>query len=267
MAIGLLLLIIGINLICAAACVYVFWFAAKRQKIYMQQILREQFMGGAITDANIAQNIHDFVINEQIFDILKHLRPLAHQDKKLQLIVQKIEETEQSLRHISDDIFPAHLSIAFVRICEYKIQYLAELYEFAPEKIAVNIEGDFQNIKQPETLLGLYRLLISFVGNSLKHHQKAEITKIEVHLSLTNNVIRLAMQDNGLGFDIPKALAWSELMEHRGLADFQNLAIALSLGANQNDYEFYSIAKNLNLEQHGTFFDLKITLDENQYAA
>lgn len=256
----LLFLIIGINIVCIAATLCAFWFVAKGQKKHLQQILREQFIGGAITDANIAQNIHDFVINEQIFDVLKHLRPLAHQDKKLQLVIQKIEETEQSLRHISDDIFPAHLSISFARICEHKIQYLAELYEFSPEKILVHIEGNFLEIKQQETLLGLYRLMISFVGNSLKHHEKAEISNILVHLSLKKNAIRLSMQDNGLGFDIPKALAWSELMEHRGLADFQNLAIALSLGANQDDYEFYSIPKKMKLEKHGTFFELKIKI-------
>ncbi len=260
----LIALLVGINLFCVCACVFAFWFVGKRQKKYLRQILREQFKGGAVMDANIAQNIHDFVINEQIFDVIKQLRPLTHQPHnppELTEILHKIESIEQSLRHISDDIFPAHIAVAFGRICKNKIRDLADLYDYSQKGVEVVIEGEFENLPHQMLLLGLYRLIASFVGNAMKHHAEAQVTQIGVGLTLANNLITLSMHDNGLGFDIQKAVEWSVEMQHRGLSDFQNLAIALSLGANENDYAFYSVSKDLNLQKHGTFFDMKIDLN------
>jgi two-component sensor histidine kinase len=255
---------IGISILCLVFCVTFFVIVGQRQKKYLSQILREQFKGGAIIDANIAQNIHDFVINEQIFDVLKHLRPQIAKNPALkddlELLIYKIEAIEKSLRGISDDIFPAHILVAFARICQSKIRDLADLYEFDDKQITVNIDSSFNTLPYQTLLVGLYRLITSFVGNALKHHREANITTIKVELKIQNDTIVLSMSDNGEGFNIQKAIEWSVEMQHRGLSDFQNLAIALSLGANESDYEFYSISKEINAPKHGTFFDLQISL-------
>jgi signal transduction histidine kinase len=260
----LTILFVIINVVCFSACVSIFWFLKKRQKAYLRKILREQFKGGLVMDANVTQNIHDVIINEQLFDTLKHIRQFATQNPShkaaLDHIIHKIDAVEQSLRGISNDIFPAHISVAFVRICKNKIQDLADLYDFEPTQIKFEVEGDFEKIPYQMLLIGLYRLINSFVGNALKHYQEAQISAVSVVLSLKNGTIVLSMSDNGRGFDIAKAMDWSIEMQHRGLSDFQNLAIALSLGADESDYEFYSVPLETELAEHGTFFELKISL-------
>ncbi len=243
----LILFITGILVTCLLASLAVFRYFYTRQRAVHEQIIREQYLQELEFSSHIAgEALHQNVLNRQIRPVFKQLRTLQQKSdpflqKALQNIIEQLEVAETKIRHISNEIYPPHLTEMFAETCQHAVRTLALSHEYTG-KIDIKIEGEFQHLEEIQ-MFGLYSLIDLFVSNSLNH---ADATEIQVQLQQKPQKISLLMRDNGKGFDMKKA----RKMDSRGLGDFRSRAISIAVSASTFDY--YSIPDS------GTFFEMEI---------
>ena len=206
---------IGIALIlviCLVGALIVFFRATRQQQQLHQTIIRSQNEKEIETYSHIAgEYLHQNLINGRIIPHLirlKQINQLAlalksprNQEllEKIQELVNELKQTETIVRHISEHIFPPHLTYFFVQTCE---KHLDDLQQKFPSEttIAFQTEGQFKDLSECPTLLyNLYSIIDLFVTNSL---QKAEASHIVVVLKRIEDTIKLDMSDDGIGFNL-----------------------------------------------------------------
>ncbi len=89
-------------------------------------------------------------------------------------------------------------------------------------KIAANLTVSGQERRLlPETELGLYRIIQEAVRNVRKH---AEASYLSVHVDFFDNSVRVSVQDDGRGFEVPRILGDFTVARKLGLIGMQERA-------------------------------------------
>lgn len=245
-------IIIGITAIVLLSFVFgllALWYANKRQRAEHYELIKEQYRAELEFASRLAgEQLHQNVLNRQIRPIFKSLREFrdklnAPNSKIVEDIIEQLEKVEDRIRHVSNEIYPPHLSESFVHTCQHEARNLAHRHKYEGS-LEFDFVGDFDSLDEL-LKFGLYSLIDLFVSNSLNH---AQPTKINVSLHLENKMLSLLMDDNGKGFDMKQAVR----MDSRGMGDFRSRAISIAISA--QNYDYYSI------EGKGTFFEMKIKL-------
>lgn len=115
--------------------------------------------------------------------------------KSLQLMELAIRETRQ----LSHRLTPANLESSSI---EEEFQELINSFNFK-EKYTIQYHHNVDNMVElsPEIKLHLYRILQEQLNNIVKH---AKASIIKVYLTACPQKVRLAIMDNGVGFDVKK---------------------------------------------------------------
>jgi signal transduction histidine kinase len=227
--------ILGLLVLCVAWILIVFTRTMKQKQQLHETIIRSQNEKEIETYSRIAgEYLHQQVINGQILPHLIRLKALETFVKespkvknkeildKIQILMVEMKQMENVVRHMSENIFPPHLTYFFTETCQKRLDELAQSYpNEAP--ITFHSEGTFNDLVQSPTMLyNLYSLMDLFVTNSLRHAQARQIT---VSLKRHANQIGLEMSDNGNGFLMEQVLPNTR---GRGLADLRGRALILS---------------------------------------
>jgi signal transduction histidine kinase len=110
--------------------------------------------------------------------------------------LQQISTTAlEELRHMISDLRPSHLDdLGLVAALRW---YVEHINQRSPTQVSLKIAGQPYRL-QPETETTLFRIAQEGLGNVLKHAE-AQHTKVE--LAFEPELIRLAIEDDGKGFD------------------------------------------------------------------
>jgi len=134
----------------------------------------------------------------------------------------KLLQVIQSLRTISRELRPPALAPYGL---EKAIRSHAEYLQQAHPDLHIYLHLENDGKKLPETTrLSLFRIYQTAVTNIIRH---AQATQAEIRFSLTPQVVRLEIGDNGCGFDVPSR--WIELARqgHMGLVGAAERAEAI----------------------------------------
>lgn len=122
---------------------------------------------------------------------------LATIEKNLRKVIENIRNSIFDLRPMSFD------DLGLKETIEKMLLMLNQEQKF---KITAEIEDINFSSYPPEVeivLIAIYRIIQECVQNSIKHSQGDEI---KVNLTSKENIYEILIQDNGIGFDIDKAL-------------------------------------------------------------
>ena len=176
-------------------------------------------------------NLHDVVINplkglakNLPKKVIKDLESEIPEDDairlvpKLHSILRKSSEQIIYMANKAHDIYrdispPIHL-IGFKSTVE---SYIEELRMHHPGiKIDLNFQGDPQ--LDPKLGIQLFRILQEAIGNSVLHGKS---NHIQIKFLENNNINNLYIEDNGIGFLVPKDLSYYVKQQHTGIANMQ----------------------------------------------
>ncbi|MEN7551380.1 tetratricopeptide repeat protein [Rapidithrix thailandica] len=147
----------------------------------------------------IARELHDG-IGGNLATVKLNLQRLneSSSNKKLQNVLEAIDQTCQEVRSISHDLKPPKLlQTAFVDLVQNYTTQIAEAYrleihaDYYPEEELNHIPDALQ--------VEIYRILQELMNNILKH---AQANQVDLQLVMHENYLNLIVEDNGVGFDI-----------------------------------------------------------------
>ena len=114
--------------------------------------------------------------------------------------MQLLDEASVELRNISHNIMPVTLS---------KLGLVAGLKNLSNtissnSGLQINFSAhDFQERLDEHTEISIYRVVLELINNVVKH---AQANKVTIQLIRYPDHINLTVEDNGKGFDYPRAL-------------------------------------------------------------
>ncbi len=155
----------------------------------------------------IARELHDGI--GQKLTVLRMNASLKQEENAKQ--IELLDSTIQEVREISHKMMPEILNlglIAAVRDLCYKVNTAGLV------KCDFICDNEAQNLKlSTEIDLSIYRIVQEVVNNMLKH---ANAKRIEVNFTIIENNLKIAITDDGKGFDVKKinqskGIGWSNI--------------------------------------------------------
>jgi len=155
----------------------------------------------------IARDLHDetaqgLVALSHRLDALAIGRDSAGDDgqKALEEIRQQVDRLLGEVRRFARELRPSVLDhLGFVPALEGLASEIADWYGM---DVNVDVKGEVRRLPA-ETELGLFRIVQEALRNVCKH---AEATRIDAALEFSPGLVRMAVRDNGKGFDLPSRL-------------------------------------------------------------
>lgn len=190
----------------------------KLQSQFCQTLLQSQLEIQEQTLRHVSRELHDNI--GQVASLIKinlNTIVLDGQEKAN----QKIEDTKDLIRQLITDVKALSVNlgsdrvtrIGLIKALETEVERLNKTEEFVAEFI---MEGDLPRIDD-DSLIIIYRMAQEIINNIVKHsHAK----HIRVLLNANEKVLTLAMQDDGVGFDVEE----KKKQGGAGLFNLQNRA-------------------------------------------
>lgn len=166
----------------------------------------------------LARELHDGPMQE-IYAIMYRLAWLSSSQslddnlaKELELIQDKLQEINRSLRSTSRDLRPSTLSEFGLEKCIREHVANARIKRENLE-VQMDLMPDGQSLEEP-IRLALYRIYQIAITNVVRH---AQATEVKIRLRLDDEFINLEVEDNGQGFNVPKRWLDAAREGHLGL--------------------------------------------------
>ncbi len=232
--IGLTIIISTLLILAIGAVVIFFIFLYQRKKFRHQQELfeiREAFSQTLLqskleiqeqTLDHIAKELHaNFSHLVSLINInLSAILPQSTADMKENIIETKslAKQLMSELKALSANLNTDHIMrIGFVKALEHELGRLTKTKKY---HVTLSKTGDEYRLL-PEHEIILFRLCQEVLNNIVKYSQATEVTAV---ITYTPEEMKLAIADNGIGFDIEKARSQGGEKESTGLFNIQKRA-------------------------------------------
>ena len=168
----------------------------------------------------ISRDLHDNIGSQLTFiissiDNLKYISKDANQKLKEKLSTIS-SFTGDTIHQLRDTIWAMNKSEITIEDLQIRILSFVEKAKSATENIEYNVH---QNVKENiyvSSLIGMniFRVIQEAINNSIKY---ANATKIDIHIIIKENNLKISVSDNGVGFDITNVILGNGLsnMEKR----------------------------------------------------
>ncbi len=213
-----IVLLIGGTVMLTVLVVFVILFIVLYQKRYYKHLKEKQLMEAAFaktlldtrleikdqTLQNVSTELHDNF--GQMASLIKiNLNTL--QFDNVQKATEKINETKDLVKQLIADIKSLSVSlngdriakIGLIKALEIEAQRLQKLETIVID-YAANDDGPILN---NEKSILLYRMAQEILNNILKH---AKAKQIKIKINNTNKIFTLAIEDDGVGFDVAEKI-------------------------------------------------------------
>ena len=154
----------------------------------------------------IARELHDdtvqslIAIGQRIELIKTTLDDPTETRSRLTELRTMVTGTIASVRQFSRDLRPLALEdLGLVAAMQYLVNQLAQSEGI---KVNLKIDGDIEGLPT-DMEVAIYRILQETLNNIRKH---AHASEASVHAQFTKRQIKLTIQDNGQGFEVPEAI-------------------------------------------------------------
>lgn len=174
--------------------------------------------------ASLSSDLHDAVLQDLIiwYRKLESLRSTTSLDKRTDHELKRIEEglldAIHQIRITCNELRPPFL--LKMGLVESVKSLLAYARMFANYEIEFVAEEPSYTLSEDQ-ILGLYRIVQELLNNANKH---AMATKVTMELKFTEDEVRFAYSDNGVGMDL-SALGGS--FQHMGIAGIEKRVLSL----------------------------------------
>ncbi|MFT3703481.1 MAG: sensor histidine kinase [Agriterribacter sp.] len=191
---------------------------AELQTQFSQTLLQSQLEIQEQTLRHVSRELHDNI--GQVASLIKiNLNTMVLEDQEK--ANQKIEDTKDLIRQLITDVKALSVNlgsdrvtrVGLIKSLETEVERLNKTGEFTAEFI---MEGDLPRIND-DSLIILYRMAQEIINNIVKHSRAKHI---RVLLNANEKVLTLAMQDDGVGFDVEE----KKKQGGAGLFNLQNRA-------------------------------------------
>jgi PAS domain S-box-containing protein len=175
----------------------------------------------------IAREMHDSVgqaLSAIKFSVENSLRELRNQPnlaelKSLEAVIPLTQKTIEEVRRIVKDLRPSILDDLGIKAT---IKWFCREFSNVYTSIQFRRELDFQENAVPSALKTvIYRIMQEALNNIAKHSQADSIL---LTLKKEDNRIKLRIEDNGMGFDLAKAISLKPSQRGFGLASMRERA-------------------------------------------
>lgn len=189
---------------------------------------------GAITDSQeeerrrIARELHDETV-QSLLAIERHIELYQSQDQdpehcqQLDNLRRMVEQTLQGVRQINRDLRPLILEDLGLAPALQTLVREAQQGPGAVDEVEFEISGEKVEL-QPEQELALYRITQEALTNVRKHARAAHV---KVSLIFETGQVRLQIEDDGLGFQVPLAMTDFARRDSFGIMGIQERVLAL----------------------------------------
>lgn len=185
------------------------------EKHYKEELLQVQLETQEQTLQHISNELHDNL--GQVASLIKinlHTIQVSDTNKA----AQKLEDTKELTRQLITDIKSLSVSLGADRIAQTglakALQTEIERINRTEQFIATFEQEGNMSIPDNDKAIILYRMAQEVLNNMVKHSGAKHIT---LKLSATENLIILALSDDGKGFDV------EDKLKHGGGAGLHNL--------------------------------------------
>ena len=188
----------------------------------------------AITDSQeeerrrIARELHDETV-QSLLAIERHIELYQSQDRdpehrqQLDNLRRMVEHTLQGVRQINRDLRPLILEDLGLAPALQTLVREAHQGVGAVDEVEFEKSGEKTGL-QPEQELALYRITQEALTNVRKH---AQATHVKVSLAFETGQVRLQIEDNGVGFQVPPAMTDFARQDSFGIMGMQERVWAL----------------------------------------
>jgi NarL family two-component system sensor histidine kinase LiaS len=150
----------------------------------------------------LARELHD-AVSQQLFAISMTATAVSRSLEKdfeqakrqIKLITEMASVAQSEMRALLLHLRPVHLEGK--GLVQGLRELIAEMKEKIPMEISFETDEEIRLIKGIED--HIFRIVQEALSNTLRH---AKATKMELKLQQRNNVVRLMIRDNGVGFDL-----------------------------------------------------------------
>lgn len=184
-------------------------------RLYVQKISQAQ----EAERKRIARELHDETAQALVV-VTRHLDDLASDDSKLSIeeIREEVRKILEGVRHFSQELRPSILDdLGLIPAVKWLASDMTKNHGIAVE---TEIIGN-PRLLPPESELMLFRITQEALTNVRKH---SEATKAFVRIEFAEHKIKLTIQDNGKGFNMPSGVGDLARAGKLGLAGMQERA-------------------------------------------
>jgi len=194
----------------------------------------------------IAMEMHDQVLAE-LSHIGRDLGSLAQNmdvpvQRRLQQMEEELGELSSGIRNIIDDLHPQALEMLGL---ESALRLYLEK-RFASEDAPnydLEMQGELCTQLSPEQALGLYRVILEAINNSLKH---ANCQHCHISIQQQQNSLLVSVEDDGKGLDLRQARDSSS----RGLANISTRSRMLDARVQWSKPQHFEQGTRFELRMH-----------------
>jgi signal transduction histidine kinase len=153
----------------------------------------------------IARELHDDTVQSLIaigqrVELIKGLADIAEVRSRLAEVRTMVTGAIASVRQFSRDLRPLALEdLGLVAAIQYLVN---QLTQYEGIDVDLEIEGDIGSISN-DMEIAIYRMLQEALNNVKKH---AYATEVNISADFTKRQIKLMVQDNGRGFEVPETI-------------------------------------------------------------
>lgn len=159
----------------------------------------------------LARELHDDII-QSLIALNFQLTP--HNNSQPALLQSEIHQIVDELRELCHELRPTVLDdLGLVPAMRSRLRDLSNSPHSALQ-VAFKVEGDEEQWIPEEIALCLFRILQEAIANVQKH---AQARRLSIQLSLSPAYVRLAIEDDGRGFAVPRRLGQLLADDHFGL--------------------------------------------------
>lgn len=183
--------------------------------LYVQKVSQAQ----EAERKRIARELHDETIQALVV-VSRHLDDLDSNDDKISAkeIREEVRKILEGVRHFSQELRPSILDdLGLIPAVKWLASDLTKNYGIIVE---VEIEGTPLHLS-PESELVLFRIIQEALTNVRKHSQA---TRVAIKIEFTDNNVKVVVEDNGKGFDMPTRLGDLTRKGKLGLTGIQERA-------------------------------------------
>lgn len=160
---------------------------------------------GRLEERNrISEELHDGVLGKMYGTRMSlgllDLEDVDQAKKQQKLYLQDLQKIEKEIRTISHELKNEILlsKTDYFQLIETLLEKQSGNFKY---KIEEDKNVDWSNVND-SVKMNLYRIIQEVVQNINKH---AQATRVDFHFSLKENRLNLAIQDNGVGFEVKKS--------------------------------------------------------------
>lgn len=170
----------------------------------------------------VSRDLHDMVI-QSLVGLNMQLEEMKLESEVVPTIDWETPQKEtlrivREARRICTDLRPASLDM-FGLIPTIRSR-IVDLEENAPFLIHLEVDGDEAQVIPEEIAVNLYRFFNESLINIQKH---ANADHVEIYIDLNPEEIKIQIEDNGDGFEVPERLDDLAKNQHFGLVGLQEL--------------------------------------------